>query len=298
MLDFDKFCRKYRIEYLEQGHHHCHEGWIQTHCPFCSDGKDGYHLGFNIAKGNLNCWRCGSHSIWDFISTILNIKDKHTLGKIVAQFQKEGFRQRAPKDKRTGKVVAPKGIHELQDIHKRYLISRKFDPDKLVEDWHIQATSCYSEIWNWRIIIPIFNSLGGIVAYQGRAVYKNTRPKYQTSKKDEMACDPKMVIYGIHNIPGDSIIIVEGVPSVWRLGPGTVATLGIDWKEEQANIFRQFSNRYIMFDPEDQAQKRAKKLAEWLSYFKGTTEVISGLPCDPGDLDQAEADKIRKELGL
>jgi hypothetical protein len=91
-------------------------------------------------------------------------------------------------------------------------------------------------------------------------------------------------------------VFVEGATDVWRLGVGAVAVLGIDWKKEQVAILKNFSRRFVMFDPEPLAQKRAEKLAESLSLYGGETEVITGLKCDPGDLPQDEADQIMKEL--
>ena len=93
-------------------------------------------------------------------------------------------------------------------------------------------------------------------------------------------------------------MVTEGIFDVWRMGIGSIGLFGIDWKQEQASILKKFTHRFIMFDPETQAQKRAKELASWLSPFPGETEIITGLKTDPGDLSQTKADNIMKKLGF
>lgn len=92
--------------------------------------------------------------------------------------------------------------------------------------------------------------------------------------------------------------IVEGPADVWKLGPGAVALLGIDWKIEQALLLRHFKRRYIMFDPENAAQKRAKELAYWLSAFPVETWIISETETDAEDMSEKNAKKIMQEFGL
>ncbi len=195
-------------------------------------------------------------------------------------------------------VVKPPQIEKLQRAHKTYLRRRKFNPDKLVEEWNLQATCHLSGAWSWRIIIPFYDQDENIIAYQGRTISKNRKPKYKMTEDDKLPVDPKTILYGIDKVPGDSIIVVEGVPDVWRLGAGAVATLGIDWKIEQANQIRKYKRRFIMFDPEPQAQKKAHALAKWLSFYGGETEIIDDLKCDPGSLSPKYAQGIRRELQI
>jgi DNA primase len=141
------------------------------------------------------------------------------------------------------------------------------------------------------------NSEGSIISYQGRAISPSQKPRYKNIENEKMAQDPLEQLYGIEKIR-DAAIIVEGPTDVWRLGPGAVATFGIDWSMSQANILRKIPRRYIAFDPDERAQQRALQLAEWLSYYPGETEIIEGLDCDPGDHPEDEAQKIMEDLGI
>lgn len=295
MLDFVRLCREKNIPYLESGHHHCHEGWIQTHCPFCADGSWGWRLGFSLEKGNMNCWVCGSHSVYDFLKIVLKQNPK----QILKEYFIETIYTKAKLIKpRIRKVKKPPFMEAPSKIHKEYLLSRNFEPNKIITEWELQATKGLSGNWSWRIIAPIRDKENYTVSYSGRSVSKKEKTRWKHSKKEDMSVDPKTLLYGIEKIYNDRVIIVEGIADVWRLGPGAVATLGIGWHVEQAFILKSFNYRFIMYDPEPQAQKQAKKLADWLSPFPGTTEIISDLNSDPGDLDQTEAHKIMNVLGF
>ena len=110
--------------------------------------------------------------------------------------------------------------------------------------------------------------------------------------------DPKSLLYGIEEADGDTVVVVEGPTGVWRLGPGTVATLGIGWHPAQANRLRKYKRRFLIYDPELKAQSRAKELAEYLAMFPGCTEVLSGFDTDPGDFTDQMVSEIIKEIGL
>jgi len=146
------------------------------------------------------------------------------------------------------------------------------------------------------VVYPIRNEASEVVAYQGRAISEDTKPKYKMTTDEDCLEDPRTFLYGIDKVPGKTIVIVEGVTDVWALGPGAVGTFGIDWKTEQANKLRQFENRFIMFDPDRQAQRAAQRLAEWLSYYPGNTEIVHGLRTDPGSMSRQERKNIRRRL--
>lgn len=301
LIDFNALCHEYRIIHIEEGDHHCTEGWVQVHCPFCGDGTHGYHLGYSLEHGTMNCWKCGSHSIVQWLRAILPVSRR---GQIKTILEKYGTRQtisRNTKSKKIRKrnVKAPVGCGKLQKAHIRYLKSRNFDHKKLAETWGLMGTNHLSANWRWRIIAPIHDVESRIVAYTGRALAYEIDPRWKTTEEDLMAVEPKSLIYGIEKAdPNTGVLVVEGPSDVWRMGPGAVGLLGIDWKVEQAAQLKKFQRRYIMFDPGTTSQRRARELAQWLAPFPGETEVITGIPSDPGDLSDQEAKNIMKELSL
>lgn len=295
MLDIKALCRDYNIPFIESGHHHTHQGWIQLHCPRCTNGTSGWHMGFSLTRGNFSCWRCGGLRTWDVLCQLLRSED--SARKALAKYRTEGQRpDSASEPKPRPKTLwTPRDLGALEPPHKKYLQRRRFDPERLEEEWDLQGTRHLSGEWNWRVVFPIYDQKEKNVAWCGRSIDDTVRPKYKMSDKEDMLDDPQRMLYGIHRVR-DLVVIVEGPADVWRLGPGAVATLGMDWWTEQAFQLKEFPRRAVVFDPQPKAQYRARQLAEWLGMYDGETEIVTDLPCDPGSLPQDEADQLMKEL--
>jgi hypothetical protein len=281
---------------MTAGNEHCGIGWVQLDCPFCGDHQQ-WHLGFNLEWGYFNCWKCGRKDLWKVIGILLRTNDQSIIAAAVAKHKTKGSHTHEEPRERNKELPPPPGCGAMVSQHRRYLRARGFDPTALAREWGLQGTQHLSGIWNWRVIIPVHNETGGIVAYQGRSILTKAEPKYRFTPNNEMLEDPKGLLYGLHKA-GDDAIVLEGVTGSWRLGPGAIATFGIDWKKEQANKLRRFKRRFILFDPEPVAQKRALELATWLGAFPGETEVLSGFDKQPGEFTPEEADSIRRELGF
>lgn len=294
MIDFIAICRKRNIPYIEGGHHHTKHGWVQTHCPFCTDGQSGWHMGFSLEQGNFNCWRCGSHRAIAVLSAILHSADQAFVAMSNNRTDKR-FRT-PPTVDRPHEAEQPPSMGKLGTTHRKYIESRNFQLAQL-KRWDLHGTYHLSGEWNWRIVFPIKNSQGQVQAYCGRSIDDDTRPKYKMTHNDKMTDDPRSLLYGIEQV-GKCIVIVEGPLDVWRLGPGAVATLGVDWKPEQLKILSGIPTRYIMFDPDKNAQKKAKQLADRLSVFNGTTNIISGHETDPGEMTTRDARELMAQLGF
>lgn len=304
MIDFKRICQDNSIPIIETGHHHCHDGWAQVHCPFCTDGRGGYHLGFNLNYGNFSCWRCGKLKPFKVLQAIFPTYTSKEIYDLINnnQIHKRGtIKKEATKRNKT--IQPPRGTKPLQKQHKRYLIKRGFKPRLLEEEWGLLGTdySAHND-WAWRIIIPITDRTGRIVSYQGRIITEGVKPKYKMSNKQKILIDQNTLLYGIDKVPKESVVIVEGVADVWRLGPGSVATFGIDWKKQQANILKNFKNCFIMFDCGDKnAAKRADELANFLSLYSRQVEVIEDFARgikDPAELSTTQAKKIMQRLGF
>lgn len=298
MFNFPQFARDHRIDHLaEGGHHHAGRGWIQTHCPQCTDGTHGYHLGWSLNHGNMNCWRCGPVRVRAYVQRALGVSE----GQVYRILRKYSDGRRgggvATPPARTRKVKPPPGLEPLHKAHRQYLRGRGFHVSTLVEDWELQGTTYLSGSWNWRIVFPIYNEEEQIAAYLGRSI-GNIKTKYKMTEKEKCLEDPRRFLYGIHKAWGDTVIIVEGPTDVWKLGAGTVATLGVNWVTHQSNRLRKYNRKFILFDNEPQAQKRADNLANHLSLFSGEVEVVTIEQGDPGNLTRREARKLKKELGV
>jgi DNA primase len=189
----------------------------------------------------------------------------------------------------------PDGTAAMTTHHKRYLEGRNFDPDKLGRDWGLLGTGKKGS-YRHRIIIPIYHK-NVLVSYQGRDITGDHDLRYKACPKDQEVVEHKRTIYGMDKVSGNTILILEGVADVWRMGYGAVATYGIKYTPHQLAILRQKKNRFILFDPDPQAQVQAEKLYYQLSGFPGHTELLEnddGL--DPGEMSQGEADDLMLDI--
>ena len=295
-FDFEKFCGAYGVEIAPAGNKHARSGWLNVHCPFCV-GSRNYHLGFEIARDRFRCWRCGPHKSAETVAKLANV----TIGQAFNLIKDYGGRTRVRRTvrkihKQDITVELPPGAEKMRHIHRHYLSGRGYDPAVLEDTWGLLGTR-NTGTYGWRIVAPIYFQ-GKLVSYQCRDITEKHGLKYMACKKENEAREHQSVVYGYDLVPRDTVVICEGIADVWRLGPGAVATFGIDWTQPQANILRSFSTRLVLFDAQERAAaKSAEKLATYLSAFEGVTEVLElEGASDPGDMDQSDADAFMKEI--
>lgn len=255
---------------------HSTQGWVNVQCPYCD--SESFHMG--LTESSANCWKCGKHSLIATLKLLTGLKHIDLTGPKVKHTTAKS---------RAVELKTPSNVGPMKDIHKNYLRSRGYDPDELESVWGLKGFS--GGPWGWRIYIPFYHD-HRLVTYQGRAVVKDSL-RYRTLVDNLSIKTPKETLYGIDKIR-DCAIIVEGVADVWRIGPGALALCGMRATDEQVQIIRNISRKYIMLDNEPQAQRNAKKLAKKLSSFGGKVNVVSlNFVKDAGELTQEQANEIR-----
>ena len=298
MIDLPAICRQFRIPTLPgYGHHHCRPGWLQLHCPLC--GPANWTLGWSKDSGGFSCYRCGRLTFWQVVPALLRLslpQTKQALRPFWSNQPKPPKLPIVPKT-RQRESAPPCPAGPLLDPHLAYLSARGFNGPQIASLWGVKGIGHLGGEWAWRLLIPIRNEDYKTVAFTGRAI-ADVRPKYLTTPDKDWLEEPTSALYGVEQADEETVIIVEGPTGVWRLGPGVVATMGIRWHIPQANRLRKWKRRFILFDPEPAAQKRARELAEYLALFPGSTEVLSGFDSDPGEFSEGLVKEIRKEVGL
>lgn len=274
----------YGIDYVEEGKN-VGKGWLGFQCPFHNDPST--HLGYNIKGGYFSCWNCGSISTYDILKEwgIPYEQYKATFG---VEFLNTKKRQRV-----NGKLKYPEGWQPtLLPAHISYLRGRGFVPQNLVKMWKIGGIGLASKL-AWRIFIPVFLD-GQVVSWTTRSL-SNEGARYINAKPEEESLPIKSTLYGLDHVR-HSAIIVEGPTDVWRIGPGAIATLGLSYTESQLRKIAKIPFRAIAFDPEPNAQRKARELADSLSVFPGTTKVVELDSKDPGSLKPKDVAFLRKEF--
>lgn len=148
-----------------------------------------------------------------------------------------------------------------------------------------------------RLIFPIRDIKGNIVAFGGRAIHPDQSPKYLNSPESQIYQKGK-VLYGLYNNleyikEKSSIIVVEGymdLISLWQTGVrNTVATLGTALTPDHAKLLVKYAQDiYLMFDS-DEAGKKASLQAAKVIISHGVVPklvVYEGYK-DPDELSKA-----------
>ena len=283
--------RQLKIETAEAGQHeHAREGWIQIDCPWCRSGT--FRLGINLKNAYSNCWLCGSHTLFDTLHTACKTNiDKRELTKALKGIP----RDYTPQRRHTGSLSLPSGVVPLQTAHLSYLKERKLEPQAVSRRWKIQGISHLGGQLSWRLFIPIHRH-GKIVSWTTRAIGDKT-PRYLTARPDQESISAKHLLYGNDAVTSCTVIVHEGPVDVWSTGPGSVATLGASYTYHQLASIANYPQRYICFDNEPEAQKRAKKLCNDLSVVAGITKnILLETGKDSAEIDTEELKQLKSLL--
>lgn len=282
------------ITFLAEGNKHCRPGWVQIDCPFCGRGAGKFHMGYNLSKGYLSCYKCGSHRTIDTLMALVDCsfkKAKEMLSDV------EHVRDAEPIKKR-GTLKLPSGIAELNNAHRQYIRNRGFDVDEIVSIWGVKGIGLAAEL-SYRLFLPI-HYRGEVVSWTTRSIKENATQRYISASAEEEAYNHKELLYGEDNCR-HAICAVEGPISAWAIGTGGAATCGTAIKRAQVARIAKYPVRGICFDAEPEAQRRARALYDELSVFPGETINFVLDVKDPAEeLKRGGRDLklIRKELGL
>jgi len=296
-IDFVQFCRDYNIS-----HTHETDDWVNIDCPICRhQGTRGYKGGFNIPGGYYNCWNCGGQDVRFVVAELLSLS-YYEASSLLEKYSNQLSVRRKVRKEASGISNIDLPVKGLDERCRRYLIKRNFDLDYIERKYRVCGASLTGE-WAGRIIIPIFYR-GRLVSFQGRSLYGKRKCKelgilrYRTLARDRSVVDPKHVLYNIDNCTTDSLIVCEGAFDVWRIGDGCCGTLGTTVTSVQRKLMLKYNHIYILFDPEPEAQARARKLATELIQGSIRTVAIidTGLDHDPGDMTDREVADLRRNV--
>jgi hypothetical protein len=292
MFDTKAYLDDRGINYKSEGKN-ISSGWIGINCPFCGDQSN--HLG--IKETGFNCWRCGTKG--NIVKLIQEIDscNYYQACDTIRLFESALFPDlKSDIRKRLGdKILPAESSKTFPEIHSDYLQNRGFNPSFLIEKYNLYA--CYNlGNYKFRVIIPIIED-GSVVNFTALAV-SGQIPKYIHCNNQQAIIPMKECLYNIESVK-DIALIVEGVTDVWRMGDGCVATMGTEYTTEQVKLLvdKGVKKAHVMFDSEDFAIKKARKLANSLSVFMDseTIELETG---DPGDFTDQQALELREEIGL
>lgn len=183
---------------------------------------------------------------------------------VVAYFKQRGLQPETVRDFRLG--YAPEGWSTLIDYCKQQQIAS----ESLVAcGLAIQKEDgrCYDRFRN-RIIFPLFDVAGRVIAFAGRGMEEDAIPKYLNSP-ETLLYKKKLMLFGLHRArpaikERKTALIVEGYMdylSLYQAGiQHAVATSGTAFTVEHAGLISRFTkNVTLVFDGDAAGQKAAEK---------------------------------------
>lgn len=297
-LDVPVILRDFNVPVITEGDKHCGPGWMQTHCPFCDEGRDKYHMGYNLRRDYWNCWSCGWHPAGEVLDALTG-KTEHELRLLYPPMRPQHTTEprKAPEPRRERELHLPEGTGPLNTRHRAYLTDRGYDAARIEGLYGLKGTGPIGR-YKFRIIAPIWHDKR-LVSYQGRDITGRAPLPYKACPKALELRDHKHCLYGAELVGGTSVVVVEGITDAWRLGRGAVATFGIEYTPTQVHLLAQYKHVMILYDQEPTAQKQARKLMAAIAALGGTrVEVVEEerMASDPAAMPQADADALMREL--
>jgi DNA primase len=155
-----------------------------------------------------------------------------------------------------------------------------------------EKTGEYFDRFRLRLMFPIFNLSGKVVAFGGRALKKGESAKYMNSP-ETLVYDKSNILYGLNFSRGairetESAILVEGYfdfLSLYQAGLHNVAAVsGTAFTKQQARLLARFARKaYLFFDADSAGRSAALRSVE--HFFNAGIEPIITTPPPKTDPD-------------
>jgi DNA primase len=164
----------------------------------------------------------------------------------------------------------------------------KFLRDKKFSDEFLRASGLFSgregtALFRGRIVFPIHNHRGEVVAFGARALSSNTQPKYLNSPETEWF-RKRETLYGVSQVYKEvrregSFVLVEGyldVLALWQAGvPHAVAPLGTAVTPEQIRRLKRYAPKgKLLFDSDEAGRRAAERTILLCEQQDLATEVV------------------------
>ena len=247
-------------------------------CPYCGDSKKHRNKtrGYIFSVKGDHVFKCHNCGVTRSFSNFLKDNAPHVYDQYVMERYKEGtiggnvskpdLSQFVSKPKFKKRTVDLEPLSCLNNFHlaKKYILDRGIPENKLdrlyycpkFKEWSNTQKQTFPDTTNdeARIIIPLNDTDGNLIGFQGRSLSPNAKMRYITVMLDEDA--PKL--YGLDHInKNETIYIVEGPFDSFFL-ENSVAMCGSDVDIRSFN----WSDYTWVYDNEPRSKQITDKLSK------------------------------------
>ncbi|MBR3209224.1 MAG: DNA primase [Bacilli bacterium] len=164
------------------------------------------------------------------------------------------------------------------------ILTKKYPETELLKSGLIGKNDYgYYDLFYERIMFPLYNLNGKVVAYSGRIYNKEDNSKYFNTRETEIFKKGEL-LYNYHRAKDiarrkNQIIITEGFMDVIRLYAvdikNVIATMGTAVTNIQANLIKKMAKEIILcFDGDEAGEKATKSCIEELNKIGVTPKIV------------------------
>jgi len=299
---FDMFTEEPRLNIRHAGEYY------RVNCPYCSDTTQRLWINYKYGKTD------GHGRVMTYLTICYNEactsepKNAADLYENLSGLDddlEEAVLKPGKKVPVEAQVVTWPGLvvrlDKLPHDHKarRYLESRRFDPDKMARLYDVHY--CRDSIWYLardRLVLPVYKGgtmRGWQCRYVGELPWKDKEKKHGLPPKYFSTPGGHFRSRTLYNFDRarnwETGVIVEGPTDVWSFGPMSMCVFGNTMTEIQQQMFlTAFSHHtgVLLLDPEEFNKKSTQALAARMKLRMPNRFAVVKLPdkTDPGSLDR------------
>ena len=226
----------------------------------------GEKVGVNVSGVNIKKKTTKYDKLYEAYNFVVKYF-QNNLSSIVGGTAKEYLHKRGIDDKTIKEFEIGLSLEERDDL-TRLLIKKDYDLATLNR---IGLSSDNHDIYNDRIMFPLYDVSGQVVGFSGRIYKDNGQNKYLNTKETEIFKKGEM-LYHYHIAREECrlkkyVIVMEGFMDVIRASTvgikNTVALMGTALTKEQINLIKRLSNNIVIcLDGDDPGVKAALSVGE------------------------------------
>ena len=244
---------------------------LRGRCPIHQgEGQDTFHV--NVSKNAFNCFSCKARgNVLDLVAAMEKCSVRDAALKLAEWFTigkgEPPAVEPAKPESKVGESAAPGNqplnfqLKNVDPAHP-YLVGRGITK-KTAEAFGVGFYSGRGSM-SGRVVIPIHNERGELVAYAGRAI-DDSEPRY----KLPAGFHKSLELFNLHRAIGESaatgrVVVVEGFfdcMKVSQAGFPCVALMGSSLSEAQEQLLaRHFKNACLMLDGDEAGRQATDEL--------------------------------------
>jgi DNA primase len=291
---------RYQINWLRKS-----KDELRGRCPIHQgDGENAFHV--NLTKNAFNCFSCKARgNVLDFVAAMekcsvrdagLKLKEWYSITESTAPARGP---KAVPEDRGAGEPVSNKPLtFQLKDVDPSHpYISERGIAKETAERFGVGYFAGRGSM-HGRIVIPIHNERGELVAYAGRSI-DGSEPRYKLPAGFHKSRE----LFNLHRATEESnperrVVVVEGFFDCMKIsqaGLPCVALMGSSLSETQEQLLADhFKSACLMLDGDKAGQTATD---ECLTRLGRRMYVWAAVLLDGRQPDQLTTDEIRQRWG-